>query len=405
VPDILAGLPREPLMTPHTDPIARPRLARLAEDVLRARLSLLIAPAGSGKTVLLRQWTQALADHAIVVRIDLAFAHNNPPMLRAELARAVAEELPALGWDPEGPITPDDLPQFVAAAGSAARAHPELPLVIVFDDLQEIADASVLGVLEAGIAQLPEDVHLVFSSRMPTSFLLGQLRARGRVLEVGPYDLAFTVGEVAELAIARGAEVDAAALVDETHGWVAAVVLALAQRRAPALAIAEFLDEELLAGLPPEPLAFLFDTAALAEITAGAADELRESDDAERMLADLERRGRFPVRAADGSAVWRNPPAVRAHLDARAARRDPQRRHRLQRRLAAAEALHVPLSARELDVLPLLDSELSIQELADRLGISYHTAKTHVRSIYAKLGASTRTAALRAARAAGLLDA
>jgi LuxR family transcriptional regulator, maltose regulon positive regulatory protein len=62
-----------------------------------------------------------------------------------------------------------------------------------------------------------------------------------------------------------------------------------------------------------------------------------------------------------------------------------------------------PLSARELEVLPLIAEGLSNQEIAARLYLSLHTVKSHARTIYAKLGVTGRTQAAARARALGLL--
>jgi LuxR family transcriptional regulator, maltose regulon positive regulatory protein len=61
------------------------------------------------------------------------------------------------------------------------------------------------------------------------------------------------------------------------------------------------------------------------------------------------------------------------------------------------------LSAREMSVLRLLGSELSIAEIGDQLYVSRNTVKTHVRGIYRKLDAGTRAAAVARARELGLL--
>jgi LuxR family transcriptional regulator, maltose regulon positive regulatory protein len=63
----------------------------------------------------------------------------------------------------------------------------------------------------------------------------------------------------------------------------------------------------------------------------------------------------------------------------------------------------VPLSDREMAVLALLPSLLSAREIADEFTVSVNTVKSHIRSIYAKLGVSTRREAVRHARDAGLL--
>ncbi|MCO5208143.1 MAG: helix-turn-helix transcriptional regulator [Caldilinea sp.] len=68
-----------------------------------------------------------------------------------------------------------------------------------------------------------------------------------------------------------------------------------------------------------------------------------------------------------------------------------------------APALVEPLSARELDVLRLLQSELSGPEIADRLVVALSTVRTHTKGIYGKLGVSNRRAAVRRAAELGLL--
>jgi NarL family two-component system response regulator YdfI len=68
-----------------------------------------------------------------------------------------------------------------------------------------------------------------------------------------------------------------------------------------------------------------------------------------------------------------------------------------------AEELAEPLSDRELEVLDLLAEGLSNKLIAHRLSISEHTVKTHVASIFTKLGASSRTEAVSQAIRRGLV--
>ena len=68
-----------------------------------------------------------------------------------------------------------------------------------------------------------------------------------------------------------------------------------------------------------------------------------------------------------------------------------------------ADELTEPLSDRELDVLELLAEGLSNKLIAHRLNISEHTVKTHVASIFAKLGASSRTEAVAQAIRRGMV--
>jgi DNA-binding NarL/FixJ family response regulator len=61
------------------------------------------------------------------------------------------------------------------------------------------------------------------------------------------------------------------------------------------------------------------------------------------------------------------------------------------------------LTPRELEVVELLASGLSNKEIAERLGVSFHTVKFHVNAILGKLGASSRTEVVALAARAGLL--
>jgi LuxR family maltose regulon positive regulatory protein len=71
---------------------------------------------------------------------------------------------------------------------------------------------------------------------------------------------------------------------------------------------------------------------------------------------------------------------------------------------AAGIHLAEPLSARELEVLRLIAEGLTNQDIAVRLYLSVHTVKAHARTIYAKLGVSSRTQAVARGRALGLLS-
>lgn len=62
------------------------------------------------------------------------------------------------------------------------------------------------------------------------------------------------------------------------------------------------------------------------------------------------------------------------------------------------------LTARELQVLKLLAEGVGNREIAERLSVSEHTVKFHLSAIFGKLGASTRTDAVRRALRAGLID-
>jgi two-component system, NarL family, nitrate/nitrite response regulator NarL len=126
----------------------------------------------------------------------------------------------------------------------------------------------------------------------------------------------------------------------------------------------------------PPAIALLLDEGAAAEaLAAGARGLLFRDVEAGRLAAALRA-------LAGGLLVFDDallPPLVRPR--------------------PAREPAPAPLTPRETEVLQLLAQGLSNRRIAERLGISEHTAKFHVNSIVGKLGAQTRTdAAIRAAR-------
>jgi DNA-binding NarL/FixJ family response regulator len=71
---------------------------------------------------------------------------------------------------------------------------------------------------------------------------------------------------------------------------------------------------------------------------------------------------------------------------------------------SGASSFSLALTPREQDVLVLIATGYSNQEIAERLHVSHETVKTHVKHVYAKVGARDRAQAVIAAYEAGLVD-
>jgi DNA-binding NarL/FixJ family response regulator len=116
----------------------------------------------------------------------------------------------------------------------------------------------------------------------------------------------------------------------------------------------------------------------LAAIRGGAAGYLLKSEPAERIVEFL--RGVVRGEAALSGAVARRLLEQVRNGDARDA--------------GVPERIASELSAREVEVLLLLDDHLGTDQIASRLFISEHTVRSHVKSLLRKLGASSRREAL-----------
>ncbi|HRN29340.1 MAG TPA: LuxR C-terminal-related transcriptional regulator, partial [Terrimesophilobacter sp.] len=108
------------------------------------------------------------------------------------------------------------------------------------------------------------------------------------------------------------------------------------------------------------------------------------------------------VQDADGAA-WRLPPVLRERLRADLQRRDPERFAELEQQTPVAPEQIPALSAVELQVLGLLAQGQTAAGAARTLGVTFQLVKAHIRSLYEKLGVSTRASALHRADALGLL--
>jgi DNA-binding NarL/FixJ family response regulator len=118
--------------------------------------------------------------------------------------------------------------------------------------------------------------------------------------------------------------------------------------------------------------------------------------------------GRQRLTTAAVRAGWR----LVDRRDAEAVLSEPTTRHEVAASVGSRAALddldakqpHEALTPREHDVLRLLAEGAGNREIAERLGVTAHTVKFHLSAIFGKLGATTRTEAVRRALRWGWVD-
>lgn len=384
----LPAFPRTKLQAPRPrgDALARARLiAPLGQALGAARLLLVSAPAGTGKTTLLAALYAAHSGGGRAAWVDLDGDDNDVARFLAVLGAACAALAPgaadAVGAHLSG-LPPDHADRTtvvrsaMTALVNALLAAPAAPALLVLDNLHTISEPAVFAALSFLLDQLPGHVSLAIATRHDPPLPLARLRARRELLELRLPDLRFTADETAALlndTFRLGLDdslIDA--LYSRTEGWAAGLCLLAAgleqlpepDGRARLLAglaqsdryLFEYLADEVLNREPPFVRSFLLETSVLAELTPAACRALSGRDDADRVLDDLYRRNLFLVAlerdwhrpdpdaapAAPGDeAIYRYHDLFRDFLRARLRREAPEWWRMLHGRAAQAE--HDPL--------------------------------------------------------------
>ncbi|OKI65106.1 LuxR C-terminal-related transcriptional regulator [Micromonospora sp. CB01531] len=299
--------------------LVRPRLLdRLAQGVA-APVTLVSAPAGWGKTTLLASWARAVGEVPPTAWVSVEEGDTGTRLWSylAAALRAAAEGVPDEGPQPPVPDRPPRPDQLELLA--AALAARDRPVRLVLDDLHRITDPGALTGLEFLLRHAEGRLRLVVGARFDPPLALHRWRLAGELTEVGPDELAFTAEEVADLLVAHGVPLPAAAvprLHERTGGWPAGLrfaALALRAQADPARAVERFtgdqpdvagyLRDEVLAPLRPDARDVLRRTAIATAVCADLAEAVTGKSDAGQVLADLSRAGGF-VQHDGGSPPW-----------------------------------------------------------------------------------------------------
>jgi LuxR family maltose regulon positive regulatory protein len=177
------------------------------------------APAGSGKTVLLRSWISEAGLAGSVAWVSVESGEHDPQRFWASLADGLG-----------GTIAGSKLVRPLTAAPDPNGCSLEDRLWLVIDDLHELRSADALTQLESLVTRAPPELRLVLSARQEPRLGLHRLRLEGELTEIGPRDLRFTLDETRALFDAAGAELTDSALAQlhaRTEGWAAGLRLAV----------------------------------------------------------------------------------------------------------------------------------------------------------------------------------
>src|SRR5215470_12426967 len=295
--------------------VSRPRLfQRIGAS---ARVTVVSAPPGSGKTVLLRSWTSQAAATGRTAWVTVRRGEQDPQQFWLLVLCALRRTAPGLVLVQPLTAAPDLDGWAIAERLLKDLAPLRDRIYLMIDDLHELGPAEAQRQLELLMMRAPEELRFVLATRHDVRLGLHRLRLEGELAEIREPDLRFTVAEAEELFRAAGVKLpDPALLVERTEGWAAGVRLAalsLAGHPDPGRfaeefsgterTVAEYLLAEVLDRQPGPVRRLLLRTSILERVNGELADLLTGDSGGERVLQDLEAANAFVV-ALDARRSW-----------------------------------------------------------------------------------------------------
>ncbi len=304
--------------------VERPRLTEyLARAV--ARLVLVDAPAGFGKTTLVAQWRSSSAERRSFAWVSLDRADDDPSRLWWYITGALQRACPEFNGEPilnELRVPAPDVTGMVLPLLANALAALPTPIVLVLDDFHIIKERSCHDQIAFLLLHLPPSAQIVLITRVDPPLPLARMRASGEMVEIRARELRFGPDEGAALvhsvSSARLSEADLADLMERTEGWPAGMYLAaLSLRSHPSphefvreftgdnRFIVDFLADEVLSRQPGDIQQFLARTSILTRLCAPLCDAVTGSANAVEIIEILERENLFLIPLDDNRQWYR----------------------------------------------------------------------------------------------------
>ncbi|HEV2863642.1 MAG TPA: BTAD domain-containing putative transcriptional regulator [Pyrinomonadaceae bacterium] len=308
--------------------LSRPRLTECLQANLSHPVTLVTAPAGSGKTTLVADFVRAHARRFVWYQLDQGDA--DPLIFLEYLTHGIRQAVPGFG-----DVTLSYLRQSAdEVARSPARAVDVLldevlrevsqQLVVVLDDYHHLGrETAVHAVLDRLISYLPDVMHVIVVSRDVPPLALSRLRSQDSLAVIDRQELLFTDEETRELfRQVFDLELSPAQLTEyreRTQGWITALQLVrqFAQREAQSAAgeagaadlreilrrsehdIFDYFAEEVFADEPEDVQRFLLRISLLGRVELDACARLYPEVNSRHVLPELVRRNVFMTVASD----------------------------------------------------------------------------------------------------------
>jgi LuxR family transcriptional regulator, maltose regulon positive regulatory protein len=282
-------------------------------------VTLISAPAGSGKTSLLRAWADGPAQPYRLAFVQVRRDQQDSQQFWLAVLSALRQASGTPGDGEQLAATPDFNEAAISERVLSELADHRDRTFLVIDDLHELTSPETMMQLTRLLEKLPQHVHAVLATRRDLPLRLHKLRLAGELAEIRAADLRFTEHETRQFLEASGivlSDAGVARLHRRAEGWAAALRLAVmslvtspdperfvAEFSGSNRTVAEYLLAEMLDCQPPEVQQLLLRTSLLDRVNGELADLLTGHPGCERILLDLEDANALVV-SLDPARTW-----------------------------------------------------------------------------------------------------
>ena len=293
--------------------IMRPRLFALLAE--RRPVTLISAPAGYGKTVLVESWLDTRTESLVWLTLDER--HRELARFTSDLTAAARPLLPP-GIETASPDSGAPTP---ADRLSAMLSMLPAQTIIVLDGYHVLERSETQTLIGRIVQRLPRTLRLVLLTRHDSPLAFTSLRTHGLLTEVQMNALRFTAAETAALLAqmpdAPADDATVARLLEATEGWITGMLLAIPYLRdqaeiSAALAslqkgnphILEYLTVEVLDQEPVDVQEFLIKTSILDRMHPALCASLLNTADKSQDFLRIMRDNNLFVHEVEGSEGW-----------------------------------------------------------------------------------------------------
>ncbi len=287
---------------------------------LRRKLILISAPAGFGKTTLISDWVRE--NKITTVWFSIGSSDDDPVVFLSYIISGIQKLDKEFGHSAlkllKSPKQPD--PESIVNFLINDIININKDFLLVLDDFHLINNIEISSLVSYLLEYIPENIHVVISSRSDPNLPLSKLRSQHNLVELRSADLSFSINEISDLFIKKFkfnlSVEDINSLETKTEGWIAGLQLAALSMQGQedssafikAFAgnnryIMDYLIEEVLKIQSDEIKDFLLQTSILEQISAPLCNTVLSKNNSQIILEELEKNNMF-VFPLDSERHW-----------------------------------------------------------------------------------------------------